>query len=547
MITTSSPRRFPVVAWVWSHWCVDLSRRRFLALGGAAGAVGVGVTLGRRAGAQVSTLVSPTPTTDPFTLGVASGDPLADGVVLWTRLVPKPDTLEDTGMDQRPHEVSWQVATDPDMTMVERQGSSWALPELGHSVHAIVGGLRPGRDYWYRFRTGRWLSPIGRTKTAPAPGRPVSRLDVVAASCQSWNAGYYTAHRHLAAEMPDVVIFLGDYIYERSISEHDSGRQNATPIPAHLATETDTLERYRAQYAWYKRDPDLQAAHHAAPWIATWDDHEVQDNYAADVAADPIPRPEFMARRAAAYQAYWEHLPLRPHRPVGASMKMHRRFAFGALVDFHVLDTRQHRSDQIDGAAWERTSPQRERAARTMLGGEQQRWLRDGLATSAATWNVVAQQVMAGRLDVDPSDGDLFNVDTWDGYPAAQQLLYDALGTTTNPVVLTGDLHAGYALDIRPPVDGPPAMPIAVELATTSISSGGDGDDVSPEAQRFLDANAHLHYTDRRRGYLRCRLTPEHLTADFRTVPYVTGRADAPVFTDRSFVVEAGSPTTLDA
>jgi len=526
---------------------VDVTRRRFLALGGAAGAIGVAATLGHRVAAQVSNMSSPHPSADPFTLGVASGDPWADSVVLWTRLVPNPDELHDTGMDQRPREVEWQIATDPKMTTIERHGTTWALPEHAHSVHATVDGLRPGREYWYRFRIGPWVSPTGRTKTAPPPGQPIPKLDIVAASCQSWNAGYYTAHRHLANETPDAVVFLGDYLYERGIKAEDSARRIDTPIPAHLATETDTLERYRSQYAWYKCDPDLQAAHHAAPWIATWDDHEVQDNYAADVAGREMPHAEFSARRAAAYQAYWEHLPLRAHRPVGAAMTMHRRLAFGSLAEFHVLDTRQHRSDQIAGDAWQPTTPERADPNRTMLGAEQQRWLNDGLAASEATWNVVAQQVIAGRLDVDPSDRDVLNVDTWDGYPAAQQHLYDALATATNPVVLTGDLHAGYALDVRSPVDDSNAAPIAAEFAATSISSGGDGEDLSATGQHLLDANPHLHFANQRRGYLRCRLTPRHMTVDFRTVGYVTGASDAPVATTRSFVVEAGAHRIQDA
>jgi alkaline phosphatase D len=520
-----------------------LSRRRFLALGGAAGAVGLGVTLGRRAVADVHTNRPPALRADPFTLGVASGDPWRDSVVLWTRLLPNPDDPHDNAIGPHVHDVHWQVATDPGMTRVEREGTAAAIPEHGHSVRVIVDGLRPSRDYWYRFRAGPWVSATGRTRTAPHPGQATDRLDIAVASCQSWGAGYYTAHRHLATEMPDVVVFLGDYIYERPITGHDSGRRLAAPIPAHLATEPDTLATYRARYAWYKRDPDLQAAHHAAPWIATWDDHEVEDNYAADVPGSSTSRAAFAARRAGAYQAYWEHLPLRGAPPVGSAMTMHRRVPFGALATFHVLDTRQHRSDQVPGAAWQHASAERADPRRTMLGAEQQRWLEGGLARSKATWNVVAQQVVASRLNVDARDRGLLNADTWDGYPAAQRLLHDALATAANPVVLTGDLHAAYAFDIRAPLDDPDGRPRAVEFATTSISSGGDGTELSSAGHRFLAANPHLHYANQRRGYLRCRLTPDAVTADFRVVPYVAGRADAPVSTDRSFVVPAGART----
>ena len=512
--------------------------------------LGIGATLGRPALANVASRVTrgvaTTPRMDPFTLGVASGDPWPDSVVLWTRLVSDVVDPYDTGVDQRPHEIDWQIATDSQLTDVERQGTTWALPQQAHSVHVIVNGLRPGREYWYRFRCGRWVSPTGRTRTAPPPGETISRLDIAAASCQAWNAGYYTAHRHLAAELPDVVIFLGDYIYERSVDERDCGRIVAG-LPSHLATETDTLAGYRARYAWYKRDPDLQTAHQSAPWIATWDDHEVEDNYAADAAGDGASTGDFAARRAAAYQAYWEHLPLRAPPPVGPSMRMHRRITFGSLANIHVLDTRQHRSDQIAGAAWQHDSAERAAPHRTMLGRRQQRWLTTGLARSTATWDIVAQQVIASHLHVDARDRGLANVDTWDGYPAAQRLLYEALTTTTNPVVLTGDLHAGYAFDIRAALAGHDDAPIGAEFAATSISSGGDGTDLSPAGRRFVDSTPHLHYANQRRGYLRCRLTPSDLTVDFRVVPYVTGRADAPVFTDRSFVVEADARAVQEA
>jgi alkaline phosphatase D len=480
------------------------------------------------------------PAADPFTLGVASGDPWPDSVVLWTRLLPEPDDPAEGGLVQRPIDVDWQIAADPAMSRIAGAGRVVAIPEHGHAVHVVADGLRPGREYWYRFRCGHWLSPIGRTKTAPAHDLPARRLDIAVASCQSWAAGYYTAHRHIAVDLPDVVVFLGDYIYEYGITEGDSGRAVSTPIPAHLATETVSLERYRAQYAWYKRDVDLQAAHRAAPWIATWDDHEVEDNYAADVPSDPASRAEFRARRAAAYQAYWEHLPLRTPPPSGGAMTMHRSFAFGSLASLHVLDTRQYRSDQIAGDAWQRPEPRRASDRRTMLGDRQQRWLGTGLAGSATNWNLVAQQVIASRLDVDAGDRTMLNADTWDGYPVAQRQLYAALERASNPVVLTGDLHAAYAFDVTSAPGRDDAATIAVELATTSISSGGDGNDLSATGQRFLDANPHLHYASQRRGYLRCSLTPDAIAIDFRTLPYVTGDADAPVSTDRSFVVQSG-------
>ena len=514
-----------------------MSRRRLFALGGA---VGVGAALGRL---TIPTASAARPRSDPFTLGVASGDPWPDSVVLWTRLVPSPNDEIDTGMSVRTEEVAWQVASDPNMAVIEREGVAEARVEHGHSVHVVVDGLRPARDYWYRFRAGPWISPTGRTRTAPAPGQRTGALDLVAASCQSWAAGYFTAHRHIAAERPDAVLFLGDYMYERPIVATDSSRQLSAALPAHLAAEPDTLAGYRARYAWYQQDADLQASHQAAPWIVTWDDHEVQNDYAADVSAEGVPAQDFAVRRAAAYQAYWEHLPLRCPPPTGTRMAMHRRLTFGSLATVHVLDTRQYRSDQMAGSGWTADEPDRADPQRTMLGREQNQWLHRGLSDSTTTWNIVAQQVMVGRIGIDSADGELHNVDTWDGYPAAQRQLHDALATATNPVVLTGDLHAGFALDVTPaPVEpgGDPGAPVAVEFATTSISSGGDGSDESPTHQRLLASNAHLHYAKPRRGYLRCRLTESQLAVDFRTVAHVEHTADAPIATDRSFVVEPG-------
>ena len=524
-----------------------MSRRRFLALGGTASVLGIGLPLGHRAGVAMLARQSSRIRSDPFTLGVASGDPWPDSVVLWTRLLPAdPDDAHAAGLSQRPYEVDWLVATTSNMVGVERRGSSWAIPELGHAVHITVEGLRPGREYWYRFKSGPWLSPIGRTKTAPAPGQATHRLDLAVASCQRWDAGFYTVHRHLAADTPDAVVFLGDYIYEVGMAPPNNGRGRLTPMPERLASEATTLEDYRARYAWYKRDPDLQAAHHVAPWIATWDDHEVANNYAAAISEQPTSRASFAARRAAAYQAYWEHLPLRSRAPTRSALRMHRRLSFGSLADLHVLDTRQYRSDQVAGDAWQHTTPERTNPNRTMLGDRQERWLHGGLRTSNATWNLVAQQVIAGRLRIDSGDDEVFNVDTWDGYPVAQQRLCAALANATNPVVLTGDLHAGYALDIANPIDTTGAAIVAAEFAATSVSSGGDGTDLSPAGKRLLDANPHLHFASQRRGYLRCRLTPHEMTVDFRTVPYVTDTADAPVSTARTFVVEAGTPGILD-
>ena len=456
---------------------------------------------------------------DPFALGVASGDPHPDSVLLWTRLAPLP-LQRGGGMGPRSVDVDWQVADAPSMRRIVASGSVRTRPDHAHAVHVVAGGLHPAGDYWYRFRCGSWVSPTGRTRTAPAPGQRVDRLSWATASCQAWEDGHYTAHRHLAAEELDVVLFLGDYIYERTIGS--SVRTPVEELGEGLADEATTLEGYRLRYGLYKRDPDLQAAHHAAPWIVTCDDHEVEDDYAGSQPGGASPIDDFTRRRHAAYQAFWEHQPIRGGPPNGPSLRLHRRATYGDLATFHVLDTRQHRSTA--------------RAAATMLGREQEQWLAAGLDRSATRWNIVAQQVIAGTLDLSADDGVVLNADAWDGYPAAQQRFHADLARSTNPVVLSGDVHAAYAVDIEARRGGPN---IAVELATTSISSGGDGAALLESGRVLRAANPHLHHADQRRGYLRCRLVPDALTAEFRTVAFVE-RPGAPVTTERSFVVPDG-------
>ncbi|MBD2018750.1 alkaline phosphatase D family protein, partial [Leptolyngbya sp. FACHB-36] len=274
-----------------------------------------------------------------FSLGVASGEPLPDGVVLWTRLAPEP--LNGGGMPPQPMSVQWQVAVDEQMRRVVQRGTTIAVPELAHSVHVEVNGLEPARWYWYRFQAGDQQSSIGRTRTAPALTSHVDRLRFAFASCQHYEHGYYAAYRDMAAADLDFVVHLGDYIYEGAATTGESRQHNGSDLV--------TLEQYRDRYALYKTDPDLQAAHAAFPWIVTWDDHEVAGNY-ANLTANGQSQQAFLQRRASAYQAYYEHMPLRrSSRPQGANLQLYRRFSFGDLAEFNVLDTRQYRSKQPCG------------------------------------------------------------------------------------------------------------------------------------------------------------------------------------------------------
>jgi alkaline phosphatase D len=516
---------------------VKMARRRFLTLTGAATAVAFGTNLPGIAHGESGGLIG-----NPFTLGVASGDPLPDAVVIWTRLAPKPyEPLG--GAPYKEVGVDWQVATDDRFQQIVRSGRATARPEFAHSVHVDVRGLQPGRHYWYRFRVDRYLSQTGRTRTAPAPGQRGGQLTLGVSSCQSWPDGYYTAQRHLASEDVDAVVFLGDYIYEYGIAANGGLRNVAVPLPSQFRTEADTLDRYRLQYALYKSDPDLQAAHLNAPWITTWDDHEVQDNYAGVISKSNAPLEDFLVRRANAYRAYWEHLPLRGPAPQGPNYMLYRRFDWGRLAQLTVLDTRQYRSDQAAGDGWKADSEARRDPARVMAGHQQTSWVLDGMNRSQATWNVLANQVILSRMDLDPTAGALYNMDAWDGYGAEQKVLLDGLAANRhrNPVVLTGDVHAGYALDMKQNFADPDSQTFGVEVVPTSFSSGGNSVEVSANGQKFLDGNPHLKFVDERRGYSVLRFDEKEMRVDCKVVPYID-KPGASISTVRSFVVEAGNP-----
>ncbi|MFD0856988.1 alkaline phosphatase D family protein, partial [Actinomadura adrarensis] len=475
----------------------------------------------------------------PFSLGVASGDPLPDSVVLWTRLAPEP-LASLGGMDPRPVPVQWQVSEDAQFRRVVRGGTATARPEYAHSVHVDVRGLQPGREYFYRFRTGNEISPVGRTKTAPAPGAAVSGFKFGMVSCQAWFDGYYTAYSHLAREDLDLVVHLGDYLYEYGV--HTNGGRPDTPVPDKFHTTTMHLSDYRDRYALYKLDPELQAAHAAAPWLVTWDDHEVVDNY-ADLAHPSLPPDDFLVRRANAYRAYWEHMPLRPLEPAGQNMSLYRRFTFGRLLEFNVLDTRQYRSDQACGDGLDTDCAARLDPSRTMLGDAQEAWLLDGLGRSQATWNVLAQQLMMSQVDFNTDPGQAFSMDMWDGYKPSRDRLLNGMveRQVSNPIVLSGDFHRSMAADVKQDFDDPASATIATEFLGTSISSGRDGADMDEFGSQFLAANEHIRFYNGQRGYMTFDVTPDTWKASYRVVPYVRERG-APVFTRASFAVENGRP-----
>ncbi|MBW1603505.1 alkaline phosphatase D family protein [Streptomyces sp. JJ66] len=519
-----------------------VGRRRFLTVSGAAAALAFGTNLPQPAHAAHHVRDMKL-RAEPFTLGVGSGDPLPDSVVLWTRLAPEP-FQPDSGLPRRALPVHWEMAHDENFRRVAHRGTAIAHPEYHHAVHAEPRGLRPGTDYFFRFRAGGHLSPVGRTRTAPASG--VDRLRFALASCQRYDQGYYTAYQHLAADDVDAVLHLGDYLYEYPVNAAAGARgyTGDRRLPARFHRETVTLEDYRLRYALYKGDPDLQAAHAAHPWIVTWDDHETENNYAGDIPENSVPPEEFLLRRAAAYRAYWENMPLRrPQRPSGPDLKLYRRLRFGSLAQLDVLDTRQYRDNQANGDGWKLPTPESQDPSRHLLGAAQERWLTDGWRSSRATWNVLAQQVVFSRRRNRVTDPSPLSMDAWDGYPGARERVLRAADATgiENLAVLTGDVHVHYGFDIKRDADDPGSRTAGVEVVTTSISSGGNGAERPANWETLTEANPHLAFYDGRRGYVRLTLTERELRADYRVVTGVTSPG-APVATAASFVSAAGDP-----
>ncbi|GHE79503.1 hypothetical protein GCM10017786_06750 [Amycolatopsis deserti] len=457
----------------------------------------------------------------PFTLGVASGEPDHTSVVLWTRLAPDPLDAATGGMPARPVAVRWSVARDEGFRHVIASGEVTAEPAAAHTVHVLVGDLAPDSWYWYRFEVDGTRSRTGRTRTLPAPGAKPDRLRFAFVSCQSWVGGPYPAYRDLAGQDLDFVVHLGDYIYE---------------------TAGGSLAEFRRLHALYKTSPDLRAAHARFPFFLTWDDHEVQNNYAGAVAGGAGDGRPFLERRANGYQAYYEHLPMRPQqRPDGPDALMYRRMDFGRLARFSILDTRQYRSDQALGDGRKQPSGEVYDPARTMTGPAQERWLLDGLAASKATWNVIAQQTIMAQFDYDLGPGQIVNLDQWDGYPPARARIlgFIAEEKPSNPVVLSGDWHTHWVNDLKTDFGDPASPTIATEFVGTSISSGAGWD---ADVRQGLPANPHVKfYNGSYRGYVLCDVTPQRWRSDLRIVLNARDAA-SPAYTLAAFEVRDGVP-----
>jgi alkaline phosphatase D len=512
-----------------------LSRRRFLdGMAGLAGAAALATLPMDRSLAEGRRVEG-----YPFRLGIASGDPTPDGVVLWTRLAPEPFEPHG-GMPQEPVGVTWILAADEGMRRTVRSGRALASPGLAHSVHVEVNGLEPDREYFYLFVYGGHSSPVGRTRTAPRRGANLQELRFAFASCQAWQDGYYPAYRHMAKEDLALVIHLGDYIYEGDIPKHGGYRDRHVPDVCRPALRT--LRQFRARYALYKTDPHLQRAHERFPWVVTWDDHEVQNDYASD---DSQYDGDISALRRAAYQAYYEHMPLRARSiPRGEHLRLYRQLTFGQLARFYVIDGRQYRDIPPCGWGEAQACQAAYDPSISMLGERQEEWLYDGLEKSDTRWDVLANNVMMARLDHDGDAGDLLWHDAWDGFPAARNRITRRFADSgvRNPVVITGDWHSTFVNDIKRNFDRPDSPVVATEFVGTSISSNGDIPVYGPYYGPMIKYNPHIKYFEGdRRGYVRCTITPESWQTDLRMVTTVS-RPDAPVYTLASFQVDDRKP-----
>ena len=476
---------------------------------------------------------------DPFTLGIASGDPDATSVVLWTRLAPEPYT--GGGMPPNDIDVLWEVSATDDFAEIAFSGSETATAAHGHTVHAVAQ-LDQG-DWFYRFRVGRYTSPVGITRPAPASDAPLAQAKFAAASCQNFPAGYYAAHRDIAEQQPDFTVWLGDYIYEGAGVPFDP---NAT-TREHIGEEPTTLDGYRNRYGQYKSDPQLQASHASCPWFVIWDDHEVENNYAGLTPQDPADGAGFQDRRFAAYQAWWEHQPVRLDPPVSAAQeyRIYRDTQWGDLIEVALLDGRQYRSDQACGdvtLSLDPPCPEALDPSRTMLGAAQEQWLLDTLSASTSAWNLIGNQVVLADATF---NGAVLNYDQWDGYPVAGDRLLQAIADADiqNLVVVTGDIHLAAVAQLRAG-DRSTGRNIGAEFVTTSISSSSNVDEALADVLKSFPnlVDAELVY----RGYTMHTVTPERWTAEYRIVTDVSD-PDSEVTTFGTYTIEAGSSTVAKA
>ena len=476
---------------------------------------------------------------NPFTLGVASGDPTASGIVLWTRLAPDPADPTSLGRAKIP--VGWRVARDDSMRHVVAKGKASATPDLAHSVHAEVSGLRSGADYFFQFDSGGEESAVGHFRTAPRRDDWADQLTFAVATCQDVPSGYYTAYRDMVQNDLDLVLHLGDYAYEYGFDSWN----RAEPVVAPFNEECLDLRTYRLRHTLHKLDPDLQAAHAAFPFVVVWDDHEVQNDYSGLAPEWGSPSPEFTARRAAAYQAFYEHLPIRLSRATDRDeLRIYRRLNYGRLAEFTMFDDRQYRTDNPCGDGESLRCEAALSDDYTMLGRRQERWVREGLDDSRARWSIVGQQLLLAELEHLPYEDERYWNDAWDGYPMARQRLLETVVDehVRNPVFFTGDWHSTFVNDLKLDFKDPAAPTVATEFVTPAITTGGDDTPYGPYYAPMVPYNPHIkYYEGDRRGYMKATVTKKQLQIDLRFVTSVEDPAGTG-YTERTFYVEDRVP-----
>jgi alkaline phosphatase D len=516
-------------------------RRNFLRLAASvAGRLGLGSMGGLVLASQAENQAAPPPPPDlplhPFRLGVASGDPLHDRVVLWTRLAAEP--LTGGGIPGVDVPVIWELFADEQLTEKVRQGWTWAVPEFAHSVHVDVDGLQPSQTYWYRFRVGEdILSPVGKTKTFPRPDDSPERFRIALACCQKYRDGFYTPYPHMAGMELDAVLFLGDYIYESGGQTEIPGRQ---PLDTELVND---LEGFRNRYSVYRLEETLQQAHAAHPWIIVWDDHEVSNDYGGFHFTDRRAKQgDPRAIRAAGYQAWWEHMPVRiPEFSDPAYMKIYRRFDFGDLARLCMLDTRQYRDPNPCAEKITRPCEELLAGGLSILGQPQREWLAESLRESGRYWNLVGQQVLLSPV---LNELGMANTDQWDGYIDDRQAVLDLFAepAVARPIVLSGDVHAAGFADLYADAKDRKSKTVAYEVLTTSISSGGDsGGGEAVMAQMLAKMSPRTHYVDAAtRGFAVCDLDRRQCKITYYAVKTVE-QPESPIGIAAQFVIDAES------
>ena len=411
-------------------------------------------------------------------------------------------------------------------------------------MHVEVDGLKPDRWYWYRFHAGDATSPVGRTRTFPLADVMPDQLTFAVTSCQNFEQGLYTGYEQMARDNVDLVYHLGDYIYE-----YEAGRNGK--VRTHQGREIQSLADYRIRHAQYRSDPLLHGMHALCPWIVTWDDHETDNNYADAISEQEYVDPaDFLVRRANAYQAYYEMMPLRRScLPRGAEMQLYRRSRYGKLADFLVLDTRQYRSDQPNGDKKSALNADALAKTQSMLGSTQRNWMYQQLISSQSTWNVLAQQVMMGLVDRkgDPTAPE-YSMDQWPGYAYERMQLMQFLAERkiSNPVVLTGDIHTSWVNELRVDDRRESDPLVATEFVATSLTSGGNGPKELKHLDQLLAANQCVKYHNAERGYIRCQVTPQTWRADYMITDDVL-KPGGKTVAQESFVVESGCPAVQTA